>query len=97
MSIVITSKFQKTREANPAGVNSQFMFIEVIKAPAMLQIPLLQKSIFKTLSFLDLPKSDAINRNDKPIPPQPYISNAQANEPGLAMEKTGKMEDASIG
>ena len=35
--------------------------------------------------------------NDKPIPPQPYISNAHAREPGFAMLKTASTVAVSGG
>ncbi len=85
------------KEANPAGENSHLMLAEVIKAANTLHNPFMTKSHFRIRSDLLLPKINAIKMNDNPTPPQPYISSAQANEPGLAMLKTARTVAVSGG
>jgi len=97
MSMNSTSKFQIINAAKPAGENSQFMSMEVINAEATLQIPLVRKIIFSVRSSFMFSKMKAIKMNESPMPPQPYISSAQANEPGLAMLKTANTVAVSGG
>lgn len=83
MSITKTSIFQTIRAAKPNGEKSHSIFTDVSKAEATLETPLSQNSNFRVGSYLPFSKINAIKMNDRPIPPQPYISNAQANEPGF--------------
>lgn len=92
-----TNAFHTTRAVKPAGENSQFISKEVNKAVVTLEIPLARNSIFRVLASFPSLKIRAMNIKDNPIPPQPYISSAQANEPGLAIVKTGRIVAVSGG
>jgi len=97
ISITITSVFHIIKAVSPAGENSHFMFMEVINAEITLELPFTKKSILRIFSYLAVPKIKAIKINERPIPPQPYISSAQAKEPGFAIVKTGNTYAVSGG
>lgn len=96
-SITSTKEFQIINDARPAGEKSQFISNDVTNADTTLHAPLSRNNVLSVMAYFSFPKINAIKIKDKPIPPHPYISRAQANEPGLAIVNTGSTIEVSGG